>query len=191
MKVGDSPGYSQPSCPGGPVVGTDRWDAAGSGRPACPPALWRPLTPAGRAQVAPHSLRTHSRMVLSAAGARRRSRRRSSEPPHSLGPLLPSASKYHSKKNCRRSPPPRYHSPRGTPTLPAKVQGGVVGGDHLAGQRSKVGCGPGTLRSHLAGYHDKVPSGRPTFPVQGAFTTSPGPSVPSPSPSRTSESRRE
>ena len=69
------------------------------------------------------------------------------------------------------APPPRYQSPRGTPTLPAKVQGGVVGGDHLAGQRSKVGCGPGTLRSHLAGYHDKVPSGRPTFPVQGAFTT--------------------
>ena len=122
--------YSQPSCPGGPVVGTDRWDAAGSGRPACPPALWRPLTPAGRAQVAPHSLRTHSRMVLSAAGARRRSRRRSSEPPHSRGPLMPSASKYHSKKIRRRSPPPRYHSPRGTPTLPAKVQGGVVGGDH-------------------------------------------------------------
>ena len=55
--------------------------------------------------------------------------------------------------------------------MPAKVQGGVVGGDHLAGQRSKVGCGPGTLRSHLAGYLDKVLSGRPTFPVQRAFTT--------------------
>jgi len=77
----------------------------------------------------------------------------------------------HRKKIRPRSPPPRYHSPRGTPTLPAKVQGGVVGGDHLAGQRSKVGCGPGTLRSHLAGYLDKVLSGRPTFPVHRAFTT--------------------
>ena len=74
-----------------------------------------------------HSL-THGPHSVSAAGARRRSRRRSSEPPHSLGPLLPSASKYHSKFFCRRSPPPRYHSPRGTPTLPAKVQGGVGGG---------------------------------------------------------------
>ncbi len=154
----------------GPAVGTDRRDAAGSGRPACPPALWRPLTPAGRAQVAPHSLRTHSRMDLSAAGARRRTRRRSSGPPHSRGPLMPSASKYHSKKIRRRSPPPRYHSPRGTPTLPAKVQGGVVGGDHLAGQRSKVGCGPGTFKVHLARYLEKVLSGRPTFPVQRAFT---------------------
>ena len=78
------------------------------------------------------------------------------------------------KNSPKVPPPPRYHSPRGTPTLPAKVQGGVVGGDHLAGQRSKVGCGPGTLRSHLAGYHDKVPSGRPTFPVQRAFTTGSG-----------------
>ena len=55
--------------------------------------------------------------------------------------------------------------------MPAKVQGGVVGGDHLAGQRSKVGCGPGTFKVHLARYLEKVLSGRPTFPVQRAFTT--------------------
>ena len=162
----------------GPAVGTDRREAAGSGRPACPPALWRPLSPAGRVPLSEwpraHCALTHAWSALSAAGARRRSRRRSSGPPHSRGPLMPSASKYHSKKIRRRSPPPRYHSPRGTPTLPAKVQGGVVGGDHLAGQRSKVGCGPGTLRSHLAGYLDKVLSGRPTFPVQRAFTTAGG-----------------
>jgi len=67
----------------------------------------------------------------------------------------------HRKKIRPRAPPPRYHSPPPPPTLPAKVQGGVGGGDPLSGQRSKVGWGWGTMRSHLG----KVP-------WQGTFRTS-------------------
>ena len=86
---------------------------------------------------------------------------------HTTAPISSARSTFlrpnlHQKKIAQGPPPQGTIVPPPPPTLPAKVQGGVGGGDPGSGQRSKVGWGGGDYEGPpwggtLARYLPEVP----------------------------------